>query len=66
LCHTRYSLVILAVGPYEAAHFVRRALNHPDFDTQSKRMGLVIRVMHSGLTFWRLHAEQEARLPWPK
>ena len=28
LCHADYSLVILAVGQYEAAHFVRRLLRH--------------------------------------
>lgn len=65
LCHPRYSLVILAVGPYEAAHFVRRILRSPDFNTQAKRMGTVIRATHSGFTVWRLHAETEFRGAWP-
>lgn len=42
LCHARYSLVILAVGQYEAAHFIRRMLRQPGFNSQSKRMGQVI------------------------
>jgi hypothetical protein len=65
LCLPRYSLVILAVGQYEAAHFVRRVLGTPDFNTQAKRMGAVVRVTHNGLTVWRLHAEREVRLAWP-
>jgi hypothetical protein len=65
LCHARYCLVILAVGQYEAAHFVRRVLRTPRFDAQAKRMGKVIRVTHSGLAVWRVHAEQEMRHEWP-
>ena len=49
LRHARYCLVTLAVRQYEAAHFVRRLLSHRDFNTQAKRMGTVIRVMHTGL-----------------
>ena len=64
LSHARYSLVILAVGQYDAAHFARRLLCHPDFDTQTKRMGAVIRTMHTGLAVWRLHGQQEISLAW--
>lgn len=64
LCHARYALVILAVGQYEVAHFIRRLLRHPDFNSQSKRMGWVIRIMHSGLAAWDLHAEHEVRRQW--
>jgi hypothetical protein len=64
LCHGRYALVILAVGQYEAAHFIRRVLRAPEFDAQAKRMGAVIRATHSGLTVWRVHAEHETRHPW--
>jgi len=64
LCHARYCLVVLAVGQYEVAHFVRRALHQPDLNSQSKRMGRVIRVMHNELAVWELHAEHEVRHPW--
>ena len=64
-CHARYCLAILAVGQYEVAHFVRRLLRHRAFSTRAMRMGSVIRVMPTGLLVWRLHAEQELRLPWP-
>ncbi|MBV7335961.1 hypothetical protein KFU94_48535 [Chloroflexi bacterium TSY] len=65
LCHTRYCLVFLNVEKYEVALFVRRILRHPDFNTKAKRRGTVIRLSHTGLSVWRLHAEQEERFEWP-
>ncbi len=53
LCHPRYCLVCLAVGKDEVAVFVRRVLRHPELDTKAKRMGMVVRVSHVGLTLWR-------------
>jgi hypothetical protein len=64
LCHAQYCLVCLVVGQYEVATFVRRLLRHTEFKTQAKRMGAVMRVSSAGLYVWRLHAEQEAFLPW--
>jgi hypothetical protein len=64
-CHARYCLVVLAVGQYEAAYFVRRLLGHPAFDTKAKRMGAVIRVLPTGLAVWRLRSEEEVRFSWP-
>jgi hypothetical protein len=63
--HARYCLVILPIGQYEAAHFVRRLLRHPAFSTRARRMGTVIRVTPTGLSIWRLHTDQEQRLSWP-
>jgi hypothetical protein len=64
LCHAHYGLVYLDVRQSEAAIFVRRLLRHHEFDTQAKRMGAVIRASHSGLTVWRLNAEQETHFGW--
>ena len=49
---------------YEVAHFVRRFLRHSAFATQAKRMGGVVRVMHTGVVAWRLNAGRELRLAW--
>ena len=57
--------MVLAVGQYEAAHFIRRILRGPEFDAQAKRMGAVIRVTRSGLAVWRVNAEHDTRYPWP-
>jgi len=64
LCHTHYCLVCMAVGKYEAATFVRRLLRYPEFNTQARRMGTVIRISRAGLRVWRLYAEQEIALSW--
>lgn len=64
LCHAKYGLVYLAVQKYEAAAFVRRLLRHPEFNTQAKRMGTVIRVSQAGLACWRLHAEKPVSFAW--
>lgn len=64
LCHRAYCIVYLAVGQYEAASFTRRVLRHAAFNTQAKRMGAVTRASHTGLSVWRLHAEDETKLSW--
>ena len=58
-CHARYSLVCLAVGQLEVAHFIRRFLRHPHFATQAQRLGHAVHVMDTGLAVWRLHADHE-------
>jgi hypothetical protein len=65
LCHQRYCLVYMDVDKYEAALFVRRVLRHPEFDTQVKRMGAVIRVSHRGLAVYRLRTGGLVFLDWP-
>ena len=66
LLHADYCLVCLAVGQYEVASFIRRFLRHPAFNTRAKRMGRVILVTHRGMQFWRLHAEREEKVVWPR
>ena len=65
ICHPAYCLVHLAVGQYEVAGFVRRFLRHPQFASHTRRHGTVVRVSHSGLHIWRLHATAEEEIPWP-
>ena len=64
LCHAKYSLVHWDVSRQEVALFVRRLLAHSNFNTQANRMGTVVRVSHTGLVVWRLHAETELRFTW--
>jgi len=64
LGHARYCLVYLDVRRDEIATFIRRLLRHPEFDTQAKRMGAIIRLSHTGLAVWRFHAEQEVHYDW--
>ncbi len=64
LCHARYCLVYLAINRREVAVFVRRFLRHEAFNTQAKRLGAVVQVSQTGLSIWRLHAEEEIMLSW--
>ena len=66
LCHPHYCLAYLAVDKAEASIFVRRFLRHPEFNTQVKRMGTVVRISRAGLSVWHLQAEQAASLKWTK
>jgi hypothetical protein len=53
LCHEAYGLVYLDVKYSQVAHFIRRFLQHPSFDTQTKRFAIVARVQAGGVHFWR-------------
>jgi hypothetical protein len=64
LCHARYCLVCLAVGQYETASFIRRFLRHPVFRKETKRLGKVIRVTHTGIRIWKLRADEEEEQVW--
>ena len=62
--HASYCLVYLDVPPDETAEFIRRFLRHHIFRTQAKRLGTVIRVRPSGLTWWQLGNEAEHITRW--
>jgi hypothetical protein len=62
LCHAKYGLVCLDVAQNKAASFVRQLLKHPQFNTHSKRMGLVVQVAQTGLRFWELNKGNETFL----
>jgi hypothetical protein len=64
LCHEKYCLVWLEVGPLRVAKFARRVLRHRGFDTHAKRMGKVIGVSPTRLSVWSRHAAQAILLPW--
>src|SRR2546425_962958 len=63
-CHVHYSVVWLNVRPDEAVEFIRRFLKHPQFDTQTKRLGMVARVNASGVQFWRKGKRGLQRVGW--
>jgi len=64
LCHRAYCLVYMAVEKYEAATFARRLLRHPEFNSQAKRMGKVVRISDARISFWRFHAGGEKHTDW--
>jgi hypothetical protein len=64
--HPRLCLVFLDIPENdEPAKYIMRLLRHPLFNTEAKRLGHVIRVTPSGLTFWRPRADREEQAGWP-
>lgn len=51
--HSGYARVYLDVSDRETAAFIRRFLKLPEFNTQTKRLGIVARVHADGVHFWR-------------
>ncbi len=64
LCHPRYCLVYLEAQPSRAAALLHSLIRLRELDTESKRMGKVIRVSEAGISIWKLHAEKEERIAW--
>lgn len=64
LRHGKYGLVWLDVLQLEVAVFIPRFLRHPEFNTEAKRMGVVVHISHAGLWLWRLHGQEETRIDW--
>jgi hypothetical protein len=64
LCHPAYGLVWLDVRADDAAHFTRRFLKHPRFNTQAKRMGVVARAHHGAIDFWRRNRAALEQAHW--
>ena len=64
LCHARYAIAYLQVDEDDVAEFVRRLLRLREFNTQAKRMGTVIRVSATGISYWQKHVERELRTSW--
>ena len=57
--HPGYCLVHLDIAFDEVAEYTRRFLRHQAFRTRSQRMGRVIRVRHSGVSYWQMHLRGE-------
>jgi len=64
LRHQGYCLVFLAVWEDEAAAYIRRFLRHVTFRTQAQRMGKVVRVYHSGVSYWHVNVKKAQALSW--
>ncbi len=64
LRHSEYCIVLLDVRSREAAACIRRFLRHPSFRTQAQRMGKVVRVRHSGISYWQVKLDAERALSW--
>lgn len=66
LCHSKYAIICMDIRKHEVAVYLRRQLRHPVFETVAQRMGSVIRFSSMGIWVWKLHAEKEVFINWPK
>ena len=57
-------LSILAIKKDDVAVFIRRLLRHKEFNSLVKRMGIVARISHAGITIWRLHKAKQFYISW--
>lgn len=64
LLHRGYCLVYLDVEVDETATYIRRFLRHTEFRTQSQRMGKVVRVRHSSVSYWQVNQRGERTFGW--
>ncbi len=64
LCHHRYSIVVFDVHPNEVALYAIPFFHHKKFDTQSKRLGKIVRVSTGGMTAWTLSGQREIHVTW--
>lgn len=64
LRHSLYCLVHLEVPPDLVAEYVRRFLGHWSFRTRKERMGKVVRVQPSKLSYWQIGSGKERTLSW--
>jgi hypothetical protein len=64
LTHRNYCLVYLDIEPTETAQFVRAFLRHQGFRKQADRLGKVVRVHQTGITFWQVAISKPARTRW--
>ena len=64
LCHEGYCLVYLDIEEEMVAEYVRRLLRHRELNTKATRMGRVIRVLPTGLAFWRMRQVEESHSSW--
>jgi hypothetical protein len=64
LCHRGYCLVFLDVDFDEAAEFIRRFLRHIAFRTQAQRMSKVVRVHHTGVSYWQARGKRVRASKW--
>ena len=62
--HSGYCIVFLDVPVLQSADGVSRFLRHPDFRTKRQRMGKVVRVSSSRLSYWEIQRDAEKIVEW--
>ncbi len=64
LSDPHYCIVWLDVPAMQAAHYIRRFLRHPHFNSAAKRVGKVVQIRPTGLTIYPLSDGKAERIAW--
>ncbi|HXU38351.1 MAG TPA: hypothetical protein VN937_18490, partial [Blastocatellia bacterium] len=64
LVHREYCLVHLDVPPGESAEYISRFLRHRNFRTKVDRIGKVVRVRRSGVSYFEQHNSRRRHVRW--
>jgi len=64
LLHPAYCLVYLDVAFDVIAEFIRRLSRHVAFRIQAQRMGKVVRVHHSSVSYWQVNVRKAYAFSW--
>ena len=62
--HEKYCLIVLGTGQNEVATYLRKLLNHPEFNTNKKRMGKIIYNSYTRIHYYTINDHEEKELIW--
>jgi hypothetical protein len=64
LCHHNYCIVVVDGPVVEIAVYIRRFLRHSAFRTKKQRVGKVVRLSSTKISWWEIGVESQHRLSW--
>lgn len=64
LCHPRYCIVVLDVERADFFAYALRLLDHRDFNTSVKRIGLAIRAGEQTVRVWKFKRNTQRVMDW--
>jgi hypothetical protein len=64
LCHKNYCIVFLSVSQFETSTFIKRFLQHVEFNNQAKRKGKVFWIDHKVVKYFDLSILKERKISW--
>jgi len=62
-CHQNYCIVYLDVEKTEIAYFIRKFLKHSHFNTNTKRIGKVVKVSQTLIQYYSVKLNSMTTLP---
>ncbi len=64
LCHPAFCIVFLEVDRSECAFFVRKFLSHKKFKSNKQRVGKVIKLTQTIISYWEVNSKELMVIKW--